>query len=67
MMKPFLVSYYLYCYKLIGLVVIAFKGLTKAALAEEFNDFISVAHMIFEHYLIISSIIVESVVVRDHW
>lgn len=42
----------------LGLVVEALQGLTKAALAEEVNDFEPEGDLVLEHYVVVSSLVV---------
>ena len=46
MMLPFLVSNYLDSYHLVSFVVITFDHLTKGALAQHFEYFISIHHVV---------------------
>lgn len=48
---------------LAGLVVDALQGLSEGALPEELNNFKSVGNVVLEHHVVVSSLIVEAVIV----
>jgi hypothetical protein len=47
-------------------VVEAFDGLTKRALAEEFENFVSVAEVVFEDNLVITLVVIIAMVEDVH-
>ena len=64
MVKPLLVSDDFYGHKLVGFVVVAFQSLTKTTFSKRLKNFVSVAKVVFHDNLVITSIIIETLVVR---
>jgi len=65
MMKSLLVSDDLYSDKLIGFIVIALNCLTERSFTDGFKDFIPIRHMILHYNVIVATIVVETVVMRE--
>jgi hypothetical protein len=63
MLKSLFIPYQLYSHILLSLMIVAFNSLTETSLAKKFNNFKSICDMVFEHDLIVTSLVVIAKVI----
>jgi hypothetical protein len=63
MLKSLFISYQLYSHILLSFMIVAFNSLTETSLAKKFNNFKSICDMVFEHDLIVTSLVIIAKVI----